>query len=130
MFTLEQINEEHSKVKSGSEFPLYIKKIKKLGVTHYEAYVKDGHINYHGNDNFTVKVPAKYKELEISENLKIDKFKKALIEHQEGKSDFITFIKMCALCGIEKWIIFIDKMTCIYYDKKYNEVLVEKIPEL
>jgi uncharacterized protein YbcV (DUF1398 family) len=54
MFTVEQIKAAHSKVKSGADFPSYIKEIKSLGVTHYEAYVTDGHIDYHGaNDDYS-----------------------------------------------------------------------------
>ena len=34
MFTVEQIKAAHSKVKSGADFPSYIKEIKSLGVTH------------------------------------------------------------------------------------------------
>src|SRR5690606_26756695 len=87
MFTVEQIKSAHSKVKSGADFPAYIKEIKLLGVTHYEAYVTDGHIDYHGGSNFTVKVPAKYDPLVISGTTQRDEFKAALIAHQQGKSD-------------------------------------------
>jgi uncharacterized protein YbcV (DUF1398 family) len=31
--------------------------------------------------------------------------------------------------GIEKWEICMDKMTCIYFDKAGNEILVEAIPQ-
>ena len=37
MFTVEQIKAAHSKVQSGADFPAYIREIKELGVTHYEA---------------------------------------------------------------------------------------------
>jgi uncharacterized protein YbcV (DUF1398 family) len=30
--------------------------------------------------------------------------------------------------GVEKWFVGLDKMTCIYYDKIGNEILVEQIP--
>jgi len=43
MFTTEQIKAAHGKIKSGADFPSYIKEIKGLGVTHYEAYITDGH---------------------------------------------------------------------------------------
>ena len=36
MFTVEQIQEAHSKVKSGADFPKYIQDIKKLGVDAFE----------------------------------------------------------------------------------------------
>jgi uncharacterized protein YbcV (DUF1398 family) len=36
---------------------------------------------------------------------------------------------MCATLGIEKWEIGMDKMTCTYFDKAGNEILVEQIPQ-
>lgn len=129
MFTVEQIKAAHSKVKSGVDFPSYIKEIKSLGVTHYEAYVTDGHIDYHGADDYAAKVPAKYEPLVIADTPKSEEFKAELVAHQQGKTDFLTFIKMCATFGIEKWAICMDKMTCIYYDKAGNEIFVEEIPQ-
>ncbi|UAY55701.1 DUF1398 domain-containing protein [Arachidicoccus terrestris] len=128
MFTAEQIKAAHAKVKSGADFPSYIKEIKGLGVTHYEAYVTDGHIDYHGADSHTARVPSKYAPLVIADRLKTEQFKADLSAHQQGKTDFLTFIKMCAEAGIEKWKIGMDKMTCTYYDKIGAEVLVERIP--
>lgn len=129
MFIAEQIKAAHSKVKSGADFPAYIKEIKALGVTHYETYVTDGHIDYHGAGNYTAKVPAKYAPLTIADSPLTEEFKAGLIDHQQGKTDFLTFIKMCAAFGIEEWAICMDKMTCTYYDKAGNEILVEQIPQ-
>lgn len=128
MFTVEQIKAAHSKVKSGADFPSYIKEIKALGVTHYEAYVSDGHIDYHGANNYTATVPAKYESLQVADVPNKDQFKAELVAHQQGKTNFLTFIKMCATFGIEKWEICMDKMTCTYFDKAGNEILVEQIP--
>ena len=110
MFTVEQIKTAHSKVKSGTDFPAYIKEIKLLGVTHYEAYVTDGHIDYHGESNYTATVSAKYATLEIANTPKIEVFKTELLAHQQGKTDYLTFIKMCAETGIEKWEILVEKI--------------------
>lgn len=129
MFTVEQIKTIHGKVKSGADFPNYIKEIKALGVTHYEAYVEDGHIDYHGANNYVAKVPEKYDPLTIADITNIGLFKAELLAHQQGKTDYLTFIKMCAETGIEKWEIRMDKMTCTYFDKSGNEVLVEQIPQ-
>jgi len=129
MFTAEQIKAAHSKVKSGADFPRYIQEIKALGVTHYEAYVTDGHIDYHGANNHTAKVPAKYERLAIVDKVKGEEFKAGLVAHQQGKTDFLTFIKMCATFGIEKWAIHMGKMTCTYFDIAGNEILVEQIPQ-
>lgn len=130
MFTVEQIKTAHRKVKSGADFPTYIQEIKSLGVTHYEAYVTDGHIDYHGADNYTAKVPAKHEPLVVAEIAQSEAFKTALVAHQQGKTDFLTFIKDCASFGIEKWEICMDKMTCTYFDKAGNEILAELIPSL
>lgn len=129
MFTVEQIQAAHSKVKSGADFPAYIKEIRLLGVTHYEAYVTDGHIDYHGANNYTATVTAKYDTLAIADSPKTAQFKEELLAHQQGKTDYLTFIKMCAASGIEKWEIDIEKMTCTYFDKAGNEILIEQIPE-
>lgn len=129
MFTVEQIKAAHSKVKSGADFPSYIREIKALGVTHYEAYVTDGHIDYHGGQNYTAKVPAQYEPITIADTAKNKEFKAELVKHQQGKTDFLTFITMSAKFGVEKWTIAMDKMTCTYYDKAGNEILVENIPQ-
>lgn len=129
MFTVEQITAAHSKVKSGADFPFYIAEIKSLGVTHYQAHVKDGHTDYHGGSEHKVTVPAKYDPMDIADMPQTEKFKAELLAHQKGKTDYLTFIKMCANTGIEKWEICMDKMTCTYYDKAGNEILVEDIPQ-
>ena len=129
MFTVEQIKAAHSKVKSGADFPAYIQEIKALGVTHYESYVIDGHIDYHGSNEYTAKVPAKYDPLIIAASPDREQFKADLKAHQQGKTDYLTFIKMCATFGIEKWQVCMDKMTCTYYDKAGNEILTEEIQQ-
>lgn len=129
MFTVEQIKAAHSKVKSGADFPAYIKEIKSMRVTHYEAYVEDGHIDYHGGKDYTTTAPAKYEPLIIADTSKIEEFKAELLAHQQGKTDYLTFIRMCAETGIEKWEICMDKMTCTYFNKAGNEILVEQIPQ-
>jgi uncharacterized protein YbcV (DUF1398 family) len=128
MFTAEQIKSAHSKVKSGADFPSYIREIKALGVTHYEAYVTDGHIDYHGANHHTAHVPARYDPLPIAATSQGEAFKAGLLAHQQGKTDFLTFIKMCAGFGIERWAVCMDKMTCTYYDQANHEILVEAIP--
>ncbi len=129
MFTVEQIKAAHGKVKSGADFPAYIKEIKSLGVTHYETYVTDGHIDYHGGNSYTAKVPAKYTPLVIADTAKSKEFKAELLAHQQGKTDFLTFIKACAALGVEKWAICMDRMTCTYYNKAENEIVIEQIPQ-
>ena len=65
----------------------------------------------------------------VAETPNNEQFKVDLKEHQKGKTDYPTFIKMCATFGIVKWAVCMDKMTCTYYDKMGNEILVEPIPQ-
>ena len=127
-FTADQIKAAHAKVRSGADFPNYIKEIKLLGVTGYTSYVEDGHVDYFGEDNHRATVPAKYNRLPVAEKTDIDAFKADLKAHQLGKTNFPTFCNDCAKSGIEKWLVNIDAMTCTYYNKAGQPVLVEKIP--
>ncbi|WP_256004982.1 DUF1398 domain-containing protein [Pedobacter deserti] len=128
-FTTAQISAAHTKVKSGADFPAYIQEIKALGVTYYETFVTDGHTDYYGADGYKTTSNAKYPPLAIADTVSAAQFKNDLKAHQQGKTDYLTFINMCAAFGIEKWSVCMDKMTCTYYDKAGNEILVEQIPE-
>ena len=129
MFTLEQIKTAHAKVKSGADFPAYIGEIKLLGVTHYETYVQDGHSNFHGKECVDQVSPAKYDTLIISDNINPEQFRKDLLHHQLGKSDYFQFCRECAANGVEKWVVCLESMTCTYYDKTGALILVEAIPQ-
>ncbi len=128
MFTIEQIKQAHSKVKSGADFPRYIQNLKSLGITGYSTFVTDGHSEYSGKDNYILKSEAKYDELNISEESIKEDFVNRLKKHQHGETDYSTFCNDCAETGVERWNVDINKMTCTYYDRNGNEMLVEQIP--
>ena len=128
MFTIEQIKAAHSKVKSGADFPKYIQEIKLLSVIGYETCVKDSHTKYFGKNGYHIESKPMYDPLTISEIVNKEKFSHCLKIHQEGKTDYHTFCKDCAETGIDKWVVSLDPMTCVYFDKVGNEVLVELIP--
>lgn len=128
-FTIEQIKAAHSKVRSGADFPRYIQEIRELGVVAYETYVADGHTDYYGHNDHQASATAKYAPLAIAIDVNADAFSAALKQHQQGKTDYVTFCNDCARFGIEKWIVRLDDMTCTYYAKTGSAVLVEKIPE-
>lgn len=130
MFTVQQIKEAHSKVKSGADFPKYIKEITALGVISFETFVFDNHTNYFGKDNFETSSEGFSETLTILDESNIDQFKSDLKAHQLGKTDYITFLTDCAKSGVEKWIVVMDKMTCSYYDIAGNEMIVEVIPSV
>lgn len=130
MFTVEQIKAAHSKVKTGADYPAYVQAIKELGVKSYETFVADGHTNYYGADDYKTSSTASYDVLKIAQASNAEQFETDIKAHQQGKTDFPTFCDQCAESGINKWVADLDKMTCTYYDKAGNEILVEEIPSI
>lgn len=128
MFTIDQIKNAHSKVKSGADFPQYIQDIKALGVTDYSTFVTDGHSIFCGDNDSMAQLPAKYDALEIAENASASQLDKALKIHQAGETDYMTFCRQAADAGVEKWVTDINHMTCTYYDIAGNALVVEDIP--
>ncbi|MHC1774367.1 MAG: DUF1398 domain-containing protein [Lentimicrobium sp.] len=129
MFTVEQIESAHSKVKSGADFPGYIREIKEMGVTAFETQVSDSHTRYFGTNDYQAKSKPKYEELTIANSSNKEKFIHYLKIHQQGETDYYTFCNHCAETGIEKWFVNLEKFTCTYYDKAGNEILKEIVPK-
>lgn len=129
MFTIDQIKLAHSKVKSGADFPAYIQELTSLGVIQYETYVTDGHTDYHGENGYTTSAPGKFEALTIAAESNTAQFIIDLKAHQQGQSDYLTFIQSCAENGVEKWIVSMEHMTCTYFDKSGKEMLTEQIPQ-
>lgn len=130
IFTIEQIKDAHSKVKSGADFPHYINDLIKLGVVSFHTYVLDSHTEYFGIDGFYIKSDAKYDALNVADKSNAETFINRLKAHQLGQTDYMTFCNDSAINGIEKWIVDTKKMTCTYYDKAGNIILDEKIPNV
>jgi len=130
MFTLEQIKNAHAKVKSGADFPKYIQELQQLGVVDYETFVSDGHTIFKDKENRALKSESNYASLVIADKSDRLEFQKKLQEHQQGKTNYPTFCEDCARLGVEKWMVDINKMTCTYYDKAGQEMLLETIPSI
>lgn len=128
MFTVEQIENAHDKVKTGADFPDYIQEIKKMGVKSFETWVKDSHTEYFGENGFTTTSEPQYEDLTIANDSDKEKFTQQLKSHQRGEIDYMKFCRDCAETGIEKWWVDIDKFICTYYDKAGNEIFQEEIP--
>ena len=129
MFTVVQIKAAHGKVKSGADFPNYIREIKALGVRAFETWVKDSHTEYFGENEYRISSTPMYEEKIITNTADKTKFEYYLKIHQKGETDYLTFCRHCAETGILKWFVSLDKMTCTYYDKVEKEILVERIPQ-
>lgn len=128
MFTIDQIKEAHSRVKSGADFPNYIRDLIILGVKGYDTFVHDGHVEYFGENNFRATATEKYSKLTIAQSANKERFIEFLVNHQDGQTDYLTFCNQAAQCGIAKWSVDIIEMTCTYFDQANNAILIEKIP--
>jgi uncharacterized protein YbcV (DUF1398 family) len=128
MFTLEQIEKAHEKVYTGADFPTYIKYIKSIGVNRFETYVEDSRTEYYGLNDYSQKSYAKYAILQISDICDKSSFLLQLKKHQDGETDYFTFCRDCAYTGIQKWIVNLDDMTCTYFDRNNNVIVVEQLP--
>lgn len=128
MFTIEQIHGAFAKVKSGTDFPKFVQDLKELGVTHYENAVADGRTVYYGADHYSIEDKPKYPNLDINDTGSAEKLSHALLIHQKGETDYLTFCAQSAEAGVEKWITHMIDMTVSYLDKAGNELVVEAIP--
>ncbi len=128
MFTIAQIKEAHSKVKSGADFPNYIQDLIELGVQGYDIFVNDGHEEYFGADNYRVAATKNYDSIVVAPSPNKERFIEFLVMHQDGQTDYLTFCNHAAQCGIAKWSVNIIEMTCTYFDLSDAPILIEKIP--
>jgi uncharacterized protein YbcV (DUF1398 family) len=128
MFTIDQITQAHAKVTSGADFPDYIKELKLLGVMALETWVEDSHTEYFGENDFRTISKPMYEPLTVATTSNKDSFVSCLKTHQKGETDYHTFCSGCAKAGIEKWFISLILMTCTYFDKAGDTILVEQIP--
>lgn len=128
MFTKEDIQTAESKIKTGSDFPQFIKELKELGVVRNDVYVSNGLSAYFASEDEVLQIhPEQYPELVINTNSSVEKLKHALKSHQAGETGFISFCEHAADAGVEKWITDLKNMTCIYYDTAGNELVKETI---
>lgn len=130
MFTIEQINEKFSQVKTGADFPILANALKNLGVTYYETKIENGHSVYHGADGSELIAPANYSPISIADEANVKQLKADIENHQQGKSDYFQISKQSADNGIDQWAVCLISMTCSYLDKAGNKVLVEQIPDV
>lgn len=128
MFTTEQIQAAHVKVKSGADFPAYVQELIRLGVKSYDLFVADGHAEYFGEKGYKTVSAANYTALTIAESSNKEAFKQKLKSHQQGETDYMTFCRDAAASGVEKWTVDMQEMTCAYYNKAGNKLVVETIP--
>ena len=127
MFTIEQIEQASSKVKSGADFPQFIQDLKALGVTHYDTFVTNGATTYYGSHSFSLNGAAKYPEIAVNSISSFKLIQQVILIHQQGMTDYPTFCQQAATSGVEKWTTDIEEMTISYLDRTGKLLTVEPI---
>lgn len=129
MFTIAQIHEAFDKVKSGADFPQFVRDLKSIGVLYYDNFVSNGRTKYYGVNNFVLEGDSKYPSIEVNTESSGEKLKNAIAIHQQGQTDYPTFCKQAAGAGVEKWRTHMVEMTVTYFDKSGAKLMVEPIPQ-
>jgi uncharacterized protein YbcV (DUF1398 family) len=129
MFTLDQIAQAHTHVKSGADFPRYVQDIIALGVMRYTTWLTDGHTDYEGHGQQLSTAP-KYAVHPIADRSDDTRFRERLTFHQQGGTEYPTFCVEARAAGVELWVVDTQVMTCTYLTPSGEEVLVEQIPAL
>lgn len=127
MFTLEQIAEAQSRVKSGADFPAYVQALIALGVERYTSWLTDGHIAYEGGGQLLTS-PPKHAAHAVAPDRDDARFKERLLLHQRGGTDFPTFCNDARAAGVQRWVVDMRTMTCTYFSPQDEVMLVEAIP--
>ena len=127
MFSLEEIKDAHSKVKSGADFPKYVHYLKKMEMSHYDFFVADGHAKYVHNNGEFIESPAIYEDKAISSTSDATLLKHIIKIHQNGETDFMTFCQQSADAGVVLWRTDVTPMHAIYHKKKNKEKKIKEI---
>lgn len=127
MFTLDQLHEARSRVKSGADFPALVQTFIRLGVRRYTTWLTDGHSDYDGEDR-SLSSPSAHAPLPISSRLDRSHFLACVKRHQQGGTDYATICNEARACGVQRWVVDMEAMTCTYFTPTDEVVLEERIP--
>jgi uncharacterized protein YbcV (DUF1398 family) len=127
MFTIEQINDLHTRLGSARTFPEYMRALKALGVQRYDSYLADGHSEYFGHGCHRIVSPPVHEVFPVAETGEREAFLQHLRWHERRQTSYLEMSRGLAQSGITKWTVDTDRMTMTFYDKTDREMLVEQI---
>jgi uncharacterized protein YbcV (DUF1398 family) len=105
MFTIEQINNLHDRLGTMEAFADYVRALRSLGVETYHSYLVDGHSEYFGTDDYTVRSPAAHENLPVADTSNREAFLDHLHRHNQHQTSYLEMSKGLAESGIEKWTV-------------------------
>ncbi|WP_295119995.1 DUF1398 family protein [uncultured Chitinophaga sp.] len=129
MFTRQQIEAAHAKVKSGADFPKLVKELRQMGVMSYEHFVSEGSNVFYGDDDYSVSIQMNKEAVAVANSSSTEKLTAVLHDHRQGQTDYHTFCVEAGKAGVQKWVIDMGDMTATYLDKTGAALLTEPIPK-
>jgi uncharacterized protein YbcV (DUF1398 family) len=127
MFTLEQIDDLHTRLGSARTLPDYVRALKALGVERYDSYLDDGHSEYFGQGCHRVISLPVHEVFPVAETSQREMFLQHLRLHERRQTTYLEMSRGLAQSGIEKWTVDTGRMTMTFYHKAGREMLVEQI---
>ena len=128
-FTIEMIKTLKNDPEIRSSFPKFVQELKKIGVNKYEYLVESGVTKYYDEHENSIFSEDDIKINFINNVSSKEKLEKAIKIHQNGETDFQTFLKQAGEAGIIRWECDLAGMNVIYFDRNSNVIIQEKIPD-
>lgn len=130
MFTLEQIDELHSRLGKAETLYAYARALHAIGVEKYDSYLVDGHSEYVGINGHKVISPPHHETLPIAETSDREAFLAFMQRVEQDRMGYLEMSRGLATCGIEKWTVNTVEATMTYSDRAGNELLAERLSEI
>lgn len=127
MFTLEQIDDLHTRLGNARTLPEYVRALKALGVERYDSYLDDSHSEYFGQGCHRVVSPPAHEVFPVAEIGQREIFLQHLRLHERRQTTYLEMSRGLAQSVIEKWTMDTGRMTMTFYDRTGREMLVEQI---
>jgi uncharacterized protein YbcV (DUF1398 family) len=128
MFTIDQIQESHSRQRNGADFPAFVQSLIKMGVTGYNLFLQDRHAEYFGKKGKAALLEdAKYPEYTIAPKWDSERFMNILTNYRQGKLNYSSFYEQLTRAGVEKLSLDMKTLTCTYYGIDGAELHVEQL---
>ncbi len=129
MYSKEQIEAAHKKVKNGADFQKYVKELLAMEVKSHEVSLTDGSWTFKGKDGGRLSWIHGPSDIVAAALPSQRVFKLIWKDHQNGVTDYLTFCREAGMSGVERWVTDFENGTVTYYDRHGGVVSVEKIRE-
>ncbi len=125
--TIENINK--IKLESNGDFIPLIINLKQAGVVKFITCASTAKSMYYDKEGNEVHDEDDFFNFEIG-LVDSEKFIENLKKHQQGLTDFPTWLKQTAASGVSYWQVDLVANTCIYFSTDNEQMYIENIPSV